>query len=380
MPKNVRLPGLEAARFYAASMILLFHFVHLSKVEVPGYLGFIATHFGFGVPLFYVVSAFGLSLGYHDKLGSREGMKDYYMRRFLRIAPLFYFMMLFYIPYRALLGGAYPSLGEFISSGLFIFNFIPQHVTGFVAASWSVGVEMAFYFIFPLLILAITSWWRALVFLAAATFVGLFWTAAFVGAPAPLKTFGSFFLIAHLHYFAAGMLAYFVWAKLVDHPARPWLGELLITLASVTILCLYSRHVALAIGPIVGWENWPTINQVGWSLALATFVIGISISPVPHLVNNVTLQLGKASFSIYLWHPVVISVLIKTGAYVAIYAVVGAALPSFLLCTALTFLIVCPLSLASYRWIEVPGIRLHSTSTKYLRRWSARGDVSFDTA
>lgn len=358
MTARVRLPGLEATRFFAASAIVLFHFVHLSKVEVPTSFGFIGTHFGMGVPLFYVVSAFGLSLGYHDKLGTREELKEYYLRRFLRIAPLFYFMMLFYIPYRGLLWGTYPSPAEFVSSGLFIFNFIPQHVQGFVAASWSIGVEMAFYFIFPLLLFVITNTRRAFAFFALTVLIKFFWVHAFTGASPVLRSFGNFFLVAHLDYFAAGILAFFVWTRIAGSRETTRLGTIIIVTALALMLGLYARQTVLTIGPVIGWDNTAFAIKIAWGLALATFVIGVSMSPVRVLVNDVTQTLGKASFSIYLWHPVVITVLITTGAYAAIYGALGSGTPAFLLCSLLTFLLVYPLSLASYRWIEAPGMRL----------------------
>lgn len=360
MQSRIRLPGLEATRFYAAAAIVLFHFVRLSQVEVPPFLNFIGTQFGRGVPLFFVVSAFGLTLGYHKHLGTRDALKDFYLRRLFRIAPLFYFMMLLNIPYRQFIWGTPPSFAQFVSSGLFIFNFIPQHAEGFVAASWSIGVEMAFYLILPLLLFAITNRNRALAFLALSVFVEIFWLRAFAAAPPMLGRFGELFLISHLHCFASGILAYFVWAELVDKEMRVR-GELLIVGSLVSILGLYSGYFDMAIGSLVGPGNGPAIvvlSKAAWALALATFVIGIAISPVTYLVNDATLALGRASFSIYLWHPLVIRILIQTGVYEGIYAVAGSGLPAFLLCAVLTFLIVCPLALVSYRFIEAPGMGL----------------------
>lgn len=60
---RIELPGLLAMRCYAALAIMLFHLTALPKLQIPGYLSFVPTHFSFGVPLFYIVSAFGLFVG-----------------------------------------------------------------------------------------------------------------------------------------------------------------------------------------------------------------------------------------------------------------------------------------------------------------------------
>jgi peptidoglycan/LPS O-acetylase OafA/YrhL len=95
--QRLKLESLDALRFFAAAMIVLFHLVKMAKLQIPSYLHFIPNNFGLGVPLFYLVSAFGLTLGYFGKISSQSELKHYFVRRFFRIAPLFYFMMVFYI-------------------------------------------------------------------------------------------------------------------------------------------------------------------------------------------------------------------------------------------------------------------------------------------
>src|SRR4029077_12362296 len=63
-----RLEGLDSLRAYAASSIIVFHMVWVAHVELPRGLIFARNYFGFGVPLFFVVSAFSLAFGYMQKL------------------------------------------------------------------------------------------------------------------------------------------------------------------------------------------------------------------------------------------------------------------------------------------------------------------------
>ncbi len=70
MNKIHRLDGLDIMRGVAAMMIVLFHIAHMNKVGLTDSLTLIKTHFGYGVPFFYAISAFSLYYGYYDKFTS----------------------------------------------------------------------------------------------------------------------------------------------------------------------------------------------------------------------------------------------------------------------------------------------------------------------
>ncbi|MER8573382.1 acyltransferase [Mesorhizobium sp. M1409] len=364
---RIDLPGLLAMRCYAALAIMLFHLIALPKLQTPTYLSFIPTHFGFGVPLFYIVSAFGLFVGYAGRIGSRSELREFYLRRFFRIAPLFYFMIVFFYFLFLMLGGSPFPLSQVISSVLFVFNFIPQHVSGIVMASWSIGVEMAFYAILPLLVFAITGLARSLVLFAITVFLAANWALAFQATEGALALFGQLSLMAHLCYFAAGIAGYFVWLRLCR--TSPKIGRIIFAASFVTIISLicFANQIAIFLGTILGPSGSSGVKAV-WAVTLAGAVVGVSLYPQKWFVNPVAKLLGNASFSVYLWHPIVIVMLDRLGLYRAIYASFGGASLPFLASVIATLAVLIPLSLLSYRYIERPGMAL---GTRFSRPRSA---------
>src|SRR3978361_2344890 len=83
------LPGLHGLRAAAAMMVLLFHLHAVAHLDVPQHLPWVATHFGLGVHLFFALSAFSLAWA-NPEAASRPG--PYLMKRFFRIAPLYWLL------------------------------------------------------------------------------------------------------------------------------------------------------------------------------------------------------------------------------------------------------------------------------------------------
>src|SRR4051794_2005679 len=139
------LPGLHGLRATAAMMVLLYHLHAIPPVRaVPEMLPWIATHFGLGVHLFFALSAFSLAWA-NPQAATRPG--PYLVKRFFRIAPLYWLLATL-----ILLVGRWPGTGRVLAEYGFAFNFIPGWHGGLVPAGWTVGVEMPFYLVLPLLL------------------------------------------------------------------------------------------------------------------------------------------------------------------------------------------------------------------------------------
>lgn len=113
-----------------------------------------------GVNVFYFVSAMTMCLMRTQRTETNPTRK-FYIRRFLRIAPLFWLA----IPLYLAVNGTGPSANapngigplQVILTATFLHGFWPDSVNSVVPGDWSIAAEMTFYLVFPFLITAFGS-------------------------------------------------------------------------------------------------------------------------------------------------------------------------------------------------------------------------------
>jgi peptidoglycan/LPS O-acetylase OafA/YrhL len=121
----------------------------------------------YGVQLFFLVSAFTLltSLSQRSKHESRP-IQNFLVRRFFRIAPLFWAALAFYFLYKGRqLGGYWSPLGisdrDMLLTAVFMHGWAATTINSVVPGGWSIAVEMNSYLLVPLLFRWITTFRRA---------------------------------------------------------------------------------------------------------------------------------------------------------------------------------------------------------------------------
>ncbi|HEY3799975.1 MAG TPA: acyltransferase [Caulobacteraceae bacterium] len=357
---DARLPGIEALRAYAATAIVIFHLIWVGGVAAPPGFQVVPNFFGQGVPLFFAVSAFSLAYGYSARLSTWRDVRRFYVRRFFRIAPLFYAMLLFGLAsdhmllWWALHGVRLPL------NLLFLFNLSPIDVDGLVLASWTIGVEMLFYALLPALLPLVRHVWSAAAFVLGSILVAVSY-AALLGHAAP-PSFIDHGLLFNLPFFAFGLL----FARLYDR-APAWMGAPATIAALAGLVALWwiagARPAWIATG-----TPGHTVYEALWGLPFGALCLGVALKPTGLISNPVTLTLGRISFSLYLAHPHIVSALKHAGFYSMVQASAGGPWLHFAEAFAGTYAIVVVVALALYRFIESPGIALGG---RVLRRMGA---------
>lgn len=148
------LPSIHGLRGLAATCVVLYHIARLSNINPPEFFGFIKRDFGYSVHLFFILSAYSLM---HSTLHKTNNnwLNDYFIKRIFRIAPLFYVIIFVMLLIQHI------DLNKLLLNLTLTFGMSPR--TGIVWGGWSVGVEIMFYVLFPVLMLLANNTKKALI-------------------------------------------------------------------------------------------------------------------------------------------------------------------------------------------------------------------------
>lgn len=285
--KTPHILTVDAARGLLALGVMLYHLLSYLRVADVPQLG------TYGVYAFFAISGFSLYIAYRDRLGSAEAIRAYFVRRYFRIAPLFYTALLFHLWLVSV-----PSIGWYglILNVTFFFGAMNPAEVSIITGGWSIGVEMVFYVIFPVLIalaggrierlaaIVLLSLMAQFMFVNH-TLQGVGFDAGWVAYTQP---------VAFLGYFAAGCLVAEVYLR---RPGAKGRAAWFIVAPSI---------MAFALAPL----NYDTI-MTGWlgaalTLCALTLVTGVAFLPEPTgLLRSVAIWLGRVSYPAYLLHPIV---------------------------------------------------------------------------
>jgi peptidoglycan/LPS O-acetylase OafA/YrhL len=345
-----RLKVIDGLRGLAAIYVIMFHIVGMPnpKLDTPYWVSPVIKMGGIGVTLFFILSAFSLCYTWRIHQGLEGGAQQFYIRRFFRIAPLFYVMLIASSFRNYYLYGVPPTIEQLFLSLTFLFNFIPGHEEGFVWASWTIGVEMIFYLIFPFLRKLINNWQDAFIFLMVTLVLAAAWehlVAILPIADSLRPSYLKFGLIRHIPSFAIGMLVFFVYEKKFEDKETPRItGWLLLSIWIFLYSCLLSGKLNIL------------IDGLYWQGVMFSFLIlGLLILPLKIFDNKLTDYWGERSYSIYLNHPNVVVLCFPITRWIYNQDLPMTVKYSSVL--AIVLVVVTLVSSFTYKWIEKPGMR-----------------------
>ncbi len=164
--EKIFFPNLDGLRFFSFFSVYLFHiwvlmFDRYSLTgSSAGIVKFLFQNGEIGVNFFFVLSGFLITylLIQEKKLTGKIHVGNFYVRRILRIWPLFYVCILFGLV-------LYPILKKIIGGELFVvahpwtyfvflnnFDFLKHGAPAIISVLWSVAIEEQFYLFWPLLL------------------------------------------------------------------------------------------------------------------------------------------------------------------------------------------------------------------------------------
>ena len=285
---------INGLRAIAVIGVILFHF---NEDLLPG--GFI------GVDVFFVISGFLMTKIIINGLNNKNfSLKTFYASRANRIIPplamLCFFLLIF--GWFFLTPVDYRQVGnDVLNSMLFISNFIYAQEKSYFDIStsenwllhtWSLSAEWQFYLIYPLLLLVIhkyCSLHKTKLLIMSLTLIS-FVTCIVWSNIAPTSSY--FLLPTRAWEMLMGGVAFlYPLSKTKNHKLIPWLGIAMI-LAS-----------AIFISEEILWPSYLTLLPI-----LGTYLIIVSNQKTPILDNKLMQKVGSWSYSIYLWHWLIVTI------------------------------------------------------------------------
>ena len=362
-------PELDVLRFFAFLMVFLHHaFPHdpgfWTKLGIPLPLAHVLAGIGatgaFGVSLFFVLSAYlitELLLREKDLIGTLD-VKSFYIRRILRIWPLYFAFLGLAVALQWVVPGQHVTLGAGLWFSLLAGNwFIVFHgfPSSVIFPLWSVSIEEQFYITWPAVVRRVSE--TGMLIFAIGLLVVATASRVYLGMHHAFESDVWCNTFVQLDPIAAGILIALMLKGEIPHPSR--LARAAMIVAGITALALGSLYFGIKNDPLTTARiifGYPSVALGGTLLLLSVLRVRAGEC------NRVLVYLGRISYGLYVFHVLGLTISDLTvrdhTANLLRYSMrVGVALTATILMAAL-----------SYRWLEMPFLSLKQRFTHVLSR------------
>jgi peptidoglycan/LPS O-acetylase OafA/YrhL len=305
------IPEIDGLRFLAIFSVYIYHLAgdvlrhspsdYAQSLQSNG-LFLVTQILNVGVPLFFVISGFILSLPFaaaHRNLRKPVSLKKYFWRRVTRLEPPYFLCLLLFFILKIAAGrgtaaGLFPNL---IASVFYVHNQIFARPSDIDFVAWSLEIEIQFYILAPLLAsvfaLARASTRRSV--LAAAVLLASGVSSLVSGHPRLQLS-----LLAYAQYFLAGfLLAEFYLDR--GERRKNWAWDLVSIAGWSLLLVLLVRGEAR----VEWWVEW----LIPWLVLLIYIAAFRGVAMNRFVTNPWIVTIGGMCYTIYLLHDYIIAAL-----------------------------------------------------------------------
>ncbi len=371
-PVSMQAPGQTAGRFYRPELdvvrflAFLLVFIHhalpagpdprsFATLKTLGPMFYAVANAGrFGLSLFFTLSAFlicELLLRERRAVGAVV-VKQFYVRRILRIWPLYYLGLALGILAAFLPGGDRAELPTIGWYALFLgawHNSFYGWLKNPASPLWSISVEEQFYLLAPWVVKYLNR--KSLYAFCAALILfanGWLYYLGKAGAPDNRIWSDSF---VQFECFAAGILLCLILRGRLPRIAV-W-QRLLLIFASLAgwYYAAYALNFRFSAGANPG--SWALIAAYALGAAGSALILIAALGVNPRLLPRWAVYLGRISFGLYVYHHFVIDLMDNLMPHVA-----SMKSPLYLLKGGLSLGLIFLVAATSYRYFETPFLRM----------------------
>ena len=373
-PKTQRDPALDGLRGFAVLLVFFFHYGGGLQSTSPAVriLGYVTQASWLGLVLFFALSGFLITGSLWDSIGQRHRLRNFYVRRALRILPL-YFAALLAAALVALSRGATFAQLKPLTIFVFFLQDLPYLATRALETPfplplyhlWTLAVEEQFYLLWPLILLIAHSRRHATrlsLWVFGITEIFLYFVyrlAAFQGAR--VHHIYDYFLLTHSGALALGAaVSLSMGSRNAPAGRRPGSHRIIRKYArpaffigiAIYLATSFSSGSLYLTGPLQFWLGLPAI-----SVAAAATIPLVLRSGLPRTIFSFSPLgwLGRISYGFYIFHILLEPLFDHLGATIS-QATTGEYYQIVRLIIA--FFLTCLISWLSFHLFEMPILSL----------------------
>ncbi len=343
--QNDHIKPLTGLRWIAALFVYLSHTIGENNLP-KGLLKFSENGYN-GVTIFFVLSAFILTVNYRERLKLRSTLK-YLTARAARILPVYYSVLAFVLLQTKLRDGSIPAWSWKHLLLIQVWYTDLNISMGLNGPAWSVGVELFFYLLFPILIFSFKKLLKTTKMSVVLTIIGVcligFFYFKFRNGPSdvgdtnsthrwlyrsPLTRIGDFI-------YGIGLAGIYMSVQKTNKVQKVWSALAYIALVAIVFMMYFTTPRTA-----ISWD-------LQYAIPAGVLILGLAMNQRSFLSRLLStkafLLLGEISFAFYLIHKVLPldNYLKNTSTFAVLYYLMNLA-------------VLCAISYSLYHFVEKPS-------------------------
>jgi len=306
MHNRIYVDTIDYLRGLLALTIMIYHYLSWSGLIIVNSNNLLFRFALYGVSIFFIISGFSITIAHiNDNFLKIENILYFFKKRFARIYPLFIFVIIFsiIINYRDV-----NSIRDLLINLTISFGFL--HYDSLTPGSWSIGIEVIWYIIFPIIftIYYILQKFNFKFFVLVSILIILLciYSSSFVNDYYRGMGIKYFYVyknnfINHIYFFIFGVMIAFVYYRYIKFLTKnsfiSFMNKYKLIILIIILFLFYFPKLKLNeyFFPLTEW------NRIYFSFfSFLLFLVFLLLD----FKSNILKFFGQISYTLYLTHPI----------------------------------------------------------------------------